>query len=127
MDQIPSDIQFSVKRGSPARLEGRRMTGSAYQAMDVVSSCESYLQRRGPGEEMAVIFSLGTRLADCFKMLYIYIYIYIRKLNFLRSRFGEVFGEVLERFLERFWRGLGRGFREVLGEVLKRFCIPKSY
>ena len=23
MDQIPSDIQFSVKRGSPARLEGR--------------------------------------------------------------------------------------------------------
>ena len=31
----------------------------------------------------------------------LYIYIYIRKLNFLRSRFGEVFGEVLERFLER--------------------------
>ena len=57
----------------------------------------------------------------------IYIYIYIRKLNFLRSRFGEVFGEVLERFLERFWRGLGRGFREVLAKVLKRFCIPKSY
>ena len=56
----------------------------------------------------------------------LYIYIYIRKINFLRSRFGEVFGEVLERFLERFWRGLGRGFREVLGEVLKRFCIPKS-
>ena len=77
------------------------MTGSAYQAMDVVSSCESYLQRRSAEEEMAVVFLLGPRLADCSKMLYIYIY--IRKLNFLRSRFGEVFGEVLERF----WRGSG--------------------
>ena len=28
------------------RREDRRMTGSAYQAMDVVSVCESYLQRR---------------------------------------------------------------------------------
>ena len=25
MDQLPSDIRFSVKRGSPARLEGRRI------------------------------------------------------------------------------------------------------
>ena len=37
-----------------------------------------------------------------------------------------LFGAVLERFLEKFWRGLGKGFREVLEEVLKRFCIPKS-
>ena len=38
----------------------------------------------------------------------LYIYIYTRKINFLRSRFGEVFGEVLGRFPERFWRGLWR-------------------
>ena len=97
------------------------MTGSAYQAMDVVSSCESYLQRRvqrGDGSRILTGPKAGGLLQNA---------IYIRKLNFLRSRFGEVFGEVLERFWRGFWRGLGRGFREVLGEVLKRFCIPKSY
>ena len=63
------------------------------------------------GEVLVARPASGHRLADCS--------------NFEAG--GLLFGEVLERFLERFWRGLGRGFREVLGEVLKRFCIPKSY
>ena len=69
------------------------MTGSAYQAMDVVSSCESYLQRRVQRGDGSPILT-GLRLADCSNMLY------IRKVNFLRCRFGELFGEILERFLE---------------------------
>ena len=70
------------------------MTGSAYQAMDVVSVCESYLQRRvqrGDGSRIFIGPKAGGLLQNA---------IYIRKLNFLRSRFGELFGEILEGFFE---------------------------
>ena len=70
------------------------MTGSAYQAMDVVSVCESYLQRRvqrGDGSRILTRPEAGGLLQNA---------IYIRKLYFLRCPFGEVFREVLERFLE---------------------------
>ena len=74
------------------------MTGSANQAMDVLSYAianfrgEMQERRWASGRDL----TRGWRIAPkC------YIYIYTRKLNFLRFRFGEVFGEVLERFLER--------------------------
>ena len=98
------------------------MTGSASQAMDVLSIAIANFRGEVQERRWQSHYdpARGWRIAPI-------CYIYIRKINFLRFRFGEVFGVVLERFLERFWRGLGRGFREVLGEVLKRFCIPKSY
>ena len=71
------------------------MTGSAYQAMDVVSSCESYLQRRVQRGDGSPILT-DSRLADCFKMLYIYI----RKLYF---------------FEVSIWGGFWKGFGEVFG------------
>ena len=89
------------------------MTGSAYQAMDVVSSCESYLQRRvqrGDGSRILTLFEAGGLLQNA---IYIYIYIYTQN-----SIFG---GSVLERFLDRFWRGFGIDFGKVFGEVLERF------
>ena len=72
------------------------MTGSAYQAMDVVSVAKAIFRGEVQERRWQSGFDQirGWRIAPkC--------YIYIHKLNFLRSRFGEVFGEVLERFLER--------------------------
>ena len=66
--------------------------------------------RRGDGSRVLTLFEAGGLHQNA---IYIYIYIYIRKLNFLRSRFGEVFGEVLERFLERFLES----------KSLKKHCV----
>ena len=71
------------------------MTGSAYQAMDVVSVLRKLSSEESAERRWQSCFDLarGWRIAPkC--------YIYIRKLNFLRFRFGELFGEILKRFLE---------------------------
>ena len=115
------------------------MTGSAYQAMDVLVSCDSLYRVGVWGRDCAAVLA-DSRLADCSKI--IYIYIYSKNQLFGRSEkerfwerfwigfwigFGEVFREVLERLLERFWRDFWRGFGKVFGDYFDIIMIYFSY
>ena len=71
------------------------MTGSAYQAMDVLCSCDSLYRVGVWGRDYAKI-PPDSRLADCSKMLYIYIY----------SK-NQFFGGLKNHW---FWIGFWRGF-----------------
>ena len=82
------------------------MTGSAYNAMDVLYSCESHVKGRGLGKGWQSDQALWE--AGGLPQKHIYIYIYTQN-----SLFGV---SEKERFLERFWRGFWRGFGEVFGD-----------
>ena len=56
------------------QIRGWRMTGSAYQAMDVVSVCESYLQRRVQRGDGSPVFTRAEAGGLLENAIYIYIY-----------------------------------------------------
>ena len=70
------------------------MTGSAYQAMDVLCDAKASYQRRVQRGDCSHVLTLP----EAGGLLQNAIYIYIRKLNFLGSLFWTNFGGILERF-----------------------------